>query len=74
MEHEILERPPAGYYFSMVMRVENRKWDWVALMVEDILPGVMLASRRECWVRVPGKHRSYEMARDVAEAMVATKH
>jgi len=43
-------------------------------MVEDILPGVMLAWRRECWVRIPGKHRSYEMARDVAKAMVATKH
>src|SRR5262249_7355960 len=30
---------------------EKRKWDWVALMVEDILPGVMLAWRRECAVQ-----------------------
>jgi len=51
MEQEILEQPPAGYYLSIVMRTEKRKWDWVALMVEDILPGVMLAWRRECAVQ-----------------------
>ena len=68
---EILDRPPRGFrQVGVVMRTKKRTWDWVALMT-DAEPSSL---RSDCWVRIPGKHRSYEVARDVFEAMIATKH
>src|SRR5438552_14292377 len=29
-----LDQPPAGWHALGVMRVQSRKWDWVALMVD----------------------------------------
>ena len=31
---EYLDRPPSGWFALNVARVEKRKWDWAALMVD----------------------------------------
>jgi hypothetical protein len=71
-----LDRPPPGWFVLAVMRKGGRGWDWVALMVDidpDCLPR-HLAGRRECWVTIPGKHKSWEAACKAFRDMVAMRH
>jgi hypothetical protein len=70
---ETLDRPPPGFrQVGEVMRTGSRKSDWVALMT-DAEPSSQQPGH-DCWVRIPGKHRSYEAARNAFEVMIATKH
>jgi hypothetical protein len=74
-----LDRPPAGWHVLDVMRRSSRrKWDWVALMI-DVDPDDFLARRAdtsspECWVRIPGKHRTREAACEALQDLLATRH
>ncbi|ESY03825.1 hypothetical protein NKH52_02495 [Mesorhizobium sp. M1066] len=70
------DRPPSGWFVVDVMRREARKWDWTALMT-DTHPDDDLEARifaKQCWVRIPGKHRNRDEAWDMFEAMSATRH
>ena len=71
---EYLDRPPAGWFVLSV--VKQRGGDWIALMINTD-PDDFHAWRgptRECWVRIPGKHRSGDAACDALEASIATRH
>jgi hypothetical protein len=72
-----LDRPPAGWFVLDVMKTNSRKRDWVALMI-DVDPDDFIARRanttKERWVRIPGKHRTWEAARDALEDLLATRH
>lgn len=75
---EHVDRPPSGWFVLDVMRKEWRKWDWVALMV-DVDPDSddfknYTRTRRQCWVRIPGKHRNRDAAWGAFENMMATRH
>ena len=74
---EYLDRPPAGWFVLEVMRKRSRKQDWVALMV-DVDPDDELKrcqrKSREAWVRIPGKFRNRDGARDALQDMMATRH
>ncbi|MDG4898305.1 hypothetical protein P9272_32750 [Mesorhizobium sp. WSM4976] len=72
-----LDRPPLGWHVVDVMRVKSRSWDWTALMSEvhpddDDVHARIFA--RNCWVRIPGKHRNRDAAWDMLDAMSATRH
>ena len=76
---EYFDRPPAGWFVLDVMRKESRKWDWVALMVDvdpdhpkDYRPSGRAVHQR--WVRIAGKHRNGDAARDALENLIATRH
>lgn len=81
---EYLDRPPAGWFALDVLKVEWRKWDWVALMFEvdlDVDPDELKHClwtlgrfARAAYVRVPGKHRNYDAAWDALQEMLATRH
>lgn len=74
---EFVDRPPAGWHVLRVMRKRSRSWDWCALMI-DVDPDDFREGRcrraKECWLTIPGKHRSRDAAYDVVEAMMATRH
>jgi hypothetical protein len=77
-----LDHPPAGWFVLDVLKINSRRWNWAALMIDvpvdqlahcqcsgvamlyvhpdEYRPGKRLA--REAWVRIPGKHRSYDAA------------
>jgi hypothetical protein len=70
--------PPPGWFVLDVMRTETGKWDWVALMI-DVDPEELRRRRpwrhpQDCWVRIPGKHRSRDAAWERIEDMMATRH
>lgn len=68
-----IDRPPLGWFVLDVMPKNADGLDWVALMV-DVDPEKIKRPRRECWVRIPGKHRNLEDALDAFEDMLATRH
>jgi hypothetical protein len=76
---EYLDRPPPGWFALEVMRTKARKWDWVALVV-DVHPDDLQNNYdrggkiRECWVRIPGRHRSRDAAWEAFEDMATTRH
>jgi hypothetical protein len=75
---QVLDRPPQGWFILEVMRRRRRAWDWVALMI-DVDPDDFYAGRKNltapsCSVRIPGKHKTYDAAREAAEDMIATRH
>ena len=79
MTTPFLDRPPAGWFVLDVMKAEARKSDWCALMIDvppddfrERRPGALRA--RECWVRIPGKHKNRDAAWDTLEDMMATRH
>jgi hypothetical protein len=73
---EYLDWPPSGWFALSVMRTGKRSWDWVALMIDvdpdDYRSGAFRA--REAWVRVPGKHKSWDAAWDAFGDMMTTRH
>lgn len=73
---EYLDRPAFGWFALDVMRKEARKWNWVALMIDvdpnDYRSGDRTA--RQCWVRIPGKHRNKDAAWDTLQELMATRH
>lgn len=72
---EYADRPEGDWHVLDVMRKERRKWDWVALLV-DFDPDDLKScgNARECWLRVPGKHRNRDAAWDTLEELMATRH
>ena len=73
---EWVDRPPDGWFVLDVMKLKKlRKWDWWALMIE-VAPDEHKHCRRarEVYVRIPGKHRTYEDAWEAMEEMISTRH
>jgi hypothetical protein len=73
---EYLDRPALGWFALAVMRKEARKWNWVALMIDvhpDDFPA-LYRTARQCWVRIPGKHRNEDAAWDALQELMATRH
>jgi hypothetical protein len=76
---EYFDQPPSGWFALAVMRRTCRGWDWVALMV-DVDPDTdvfQVWGRRkvsECYVLIPGKHRSRASACNSLENMMLTRH
>ncbi|MEI9403383.1 hypothetical protein [Mesorhizobium argentiipisi] len=73
----VFDEMPAGWFVIDVMRLKSRSCDWTALMTdthpdEDDPHARIFA--RQCWVRIPGKHRNRDAAWDMLEAMAATRH
>jgi hypothetical protein len=55
--------------------LKNCTCDFPALLYvhpNDYRPGHRAA--RQCWVRIPGKHRNQDAAWDALENMIATRH
>jgi hypothetical protein len=77
MKLTVLDRLPAGEWFVLDVIWKGRpKWDWAALMI-DVDPDVEGWSwrrYRNCWVRIPGKHRNWEAACETLEYILATRH
>ena len=76
---EYLDRPPSGWYVRDVMRIDLSRPYWAALMADvhfDDAPDHARAGRRvrDCWVRIPGKHRDRDAAWEAVEEMMATRH
>lgn len=72
----IADRPPAGWFLLDIMRKSPGGDEWVALMI-DVDPKLMRQYRlpsRECWVRVPGRHRGYDSAASAFDDATATRH
>ena len=76
---KFLNHAPAGWFPLDVMKIDSlRKLDWCALMI-DVHPDVLkcpsgVPRAQEAWVRIPGKHRTWEAAWDALEEMIATRH
>ena len=73
---EWVDRPPDGWFVLDVMKLKKlRKWDWCVLMI-DVDPDEHKHCRRarEVYVRIPGKHRTYEDAWEAMEEMISTRH
>jgi hypothetical protein len=70
-----LDRPPPGWFVLDIMRKAARKSDWVALMI-DVHPEDFAKGRaaRQCWVRIPGKHRDPDMAKAALDEIIGTRH
>jgi hypothetical protein len=70
-----LDRPPPGWFVLDIMKKTARKWDWVALMT-DVHPEDLANGRtvRQCWVRIPGKHRDPDTARAALDEIMGTRH
>lgn len=71
---------PKGSWVALMTDVELRDLkncvcDFPALFYVDpneYCPGERIA--RQCWVRISGKHRNREAARDALQALVSTRH
>jgi hypothetical protein len=72
---EILDRPPAGWFAFDVIRKDLHKWDWVGFVI-SVHPDEFKHCRTapHAWVRIPGKHRNRDAAREALENMIATRH
>lgn len=70
-----LDKPPNGWFPLEVMRrhINNRSWDWVALMVDEH-PAKGPRKAQAGWLLIPGKHRNRDAAWDALESMLATRH
>lgn len=76
-EIDYLDRPPSGWFIHHVCRETGRGWAWVALMLDrdpEDDDFRRWGTVRECWVRIPGKHRSWDSANTAAKDMIATRH
>jgi hypothetical protein len=74
---EYLDRPPPGWFVLDVMPSHKRQdGDWSALLVDldPDDPGICPWQRRDCWFRIPGKHRDRDAASDALSQMMATRH
>ncbi len=72
---EFRDRPPAGWFVLGVMRQRKRGWDWAALMIDvdpDDYPHRTASA--ECWVRIPGRHRTQAAACEALDDMMAARH
>ena len=73
---EYLDRPPPGWFVLDVMKINYRKTDWAAIIIDvdpdDFVarPEVRAQSR---WLKL-GKHKSRDDAWDHADQMLATRH
>jgi hypothetical protein len=76
IEYLDLDRPQPGWFVLDVMRSEDRKWDWVALMIDVHPEDHRLGHRpvRECWVRIAGKHRNRDAAWEALQDIMTTRH
>jgi hypothetical protein len=72
---EDLEQPPPGWFVLDVMKKAARKSDWVALTI-DVHPEDLAKGKpaRQCWVRIPGKHRDRDTARAALDEIMGTRH
>lgn len=81
LKAKLLDHPLAGWFVLDVFRQSSRGWDWCAFMI-DVDPDSEAfiewqqwrRPARDCWVRIPGKHRSRDAAWDALEDMMATRH
>ena len=72
---EWVDRPPDGWFVLDVMKLKKlRKWDWLALMIDIDSDDKHCRRVREVYVRIPGKHRTYEDAWEAMEEMISTRH
>jgi hypothetical protein len=74
MSAQFVDSPPADWFVLDVMKRHWRKWDWVALMIDVDPDNRAYRPARECWLRIPGKHRSRDAAWNALEDMMATRH
>jgi len=70
---ERFDRPPNGWFVLDIMPETMAGRRWVALML-DIDPDEIRKPHRECWVTIPGEHRSRDDAWEALEDMMATRH
>ena len=73
--YEKVDRVPSGWFLLEIMRIDPQGWSWVALMSsrDPHRPVAAHIARRYVYVRIPGKHRSRDAARDALRDMVTTR-
>jgi hypothetical protein len=77
---KFLDRLPAGWFVLDIYPNEEEGLDWSALVTDADPDGDDLAwslrdrSNDNTFVRIPGRHETWEDACDAFEAMIAPRH
>jgi hypothetical protein len=77
---DYVDRLPATdseWFLLTVMRTAPHKWDWIALMVDrdpDETRAFPWLGARECYLRIPGKHKIRDAAEGALEGALSTRH